>query len=54
MSIATEQQITDLAGAIVQQAEAIQKGTVVGPRYAAVKRLQHNVDTLAEWVGDDR
>lgn len=51
---ATEDQITDLAHTIANQAEALATGSVVGPRYAAIKRLQNNVDTLATWVGDDR
>lgn len=51
---ATEHQITELASAIEAQARAIAHGTVVGPRYSAVKRLQDNIETLAAWVGDDR
>lgn len=51
---ATEDQITDLAQVIANQAEAVATGNVVGPRYSAIKRLQNNVDTLAAWVGDDR
>jgi len=51
---ATEDQITDLAHTIANQAEALATGSVIGPRYAAIRRLQNNVDTLATWVGDDR
>ncbi|WP_305781418.1 hypothetical protein [Nocardia nova] len=50
----TENQIRELANAIALQAEAIATGRVVGPRYAAVKRLEGNIETLAEWIGDDR
>lgn len=51
---ATEHQITELAATIETQAHAIADGSVIGPRYAAVKRLQDNIETLAAWVGDDR
>lgn len=54
MAAATEDQITDLAQTIANQAEAIATGTLIGPRYSAIKRLQTNVDTLAAWAGDDR
>lgn len=50
----TDDQITDLAHTIAAQAEALAALSVVGPRYAAIKRLKNNVDTLATWVGDDR
>lgn len=42
--------ITQLAGTIAAQAEAIEHGTVIGPMSAAVKRLAGNVDTLKAWV----
>ena len=51
---ATEKQITELAATVEAQAHAIATGSVVGPRYAAVTRLQDNVDTLRAWVCDDR
>lgn len=51
---ASEHQITELASTIETQANAIAQGTVIGPRYAAVKRLQDNIETLAAWVRDDR
>ncbi|QAY06660.1 hypothetical protein SEA_COOKIES_136 [Mycobacterium phage Cookies] len=54
MSEATEVQIAELAAVVAAQAEAIAEGKVVGPRYAAVKRLQGNVETLTAWIGDDR
>jgi len=52
--MATAEQIADLARAIERQAAAIADGTVVGPLYAATRRLAANVATLAEWVPDDR
>lgn len=52
--IATEQQVQDLAETIEAQANAIATGRVVGPRFAAVLRLRDNVNTLADWIGDDR
>lgn len=51
---ADEKLITELAATIANQAEAIANGTVKGPRYAQVKLLAHNIDTLGAWVGDDR
>jgi hypothetical protein len=51
---ATDDQIKDLAEAIQMQAQAIADDRIVGPRYAVVKRLAENVDTLAAWIGDDR
>jgi hypothetical protein len=51
---ATPQQIVEQARAIEAQAKALADGTVTGPRYAAVKRLQDNIETLAAWIGDDR
>lgn len=54
MATATEEQIQELASAIAEQASAIADGTLTGPRYAAVRRLINNVDTLRAWVGDDR
>jgi hypothetical protein len=55
-AIATEEQITELANAISNQAQALAEGRIKGPRsrYAAIKRMQNNLDTLAQWVGDDR
>jgi hypothetical protein len=53
-AIATEEQITELANAIAIQAEALAVGLSKGPRYAAIKKMQDNLDTLAHWVGDDR
>jgi hypothetical protein len=53
-AIATEEQITELANAISNQAQALAEGRLKGPRYAAIKRMQNNLDTLAQWVGDDR
>ncbi|HEY0640268.1 MAG TPA: hypothetical protein VGD67_21775 [Pseudonocardiaceae bacterium] len=52
--MATQEQVTELARAIAAQAQAIADGTVVGPRYAAVRRLAANVDTLQCWTPDDR
>jgi hypothetical protein len=51
---ATEAQIRQLANDIAMQASAIAEGTLTGPRYAALRRLTDNVDTLSHWVGDDR
>lgn len=53
-SKASEEQIRELAATLADQAQAIADDTIVGPRFAAIKRLQDNVDTLAAWVGDDR
>lgn len=39
-TIAAEQQIREPANAIAGQAEAIANGSVIGPRYAAVKRYR--------------
>ena len=50
----TEKQIRELALTIANQAEAIASGTLIGPRYAAILRIQNNLDTLAAYVGDDR
>lgn len=54
MSNAPEGHIRELADRIATQARAIAEGTLIGPRYAAINRLQDNLDTLAAWVGDDR
>lgn len=52
---ATEQQIRDLATAIVQQAEALAKGRIPeGQRHAHIRRLLGNAECLAEWAPDDR
>lgn len=51
---ATDDQIRDLARTISTQAAAIADGTVIGPRWAAVRRLADNVDTLTAWTTDDR
>lgn len=51
---ATDFQIAQLAQHIANRAEAIAQGTLIGPRYAAIKALQDSIDTLAQWVGDDR
>lgn len=50
----TDQQIQELAAHIATRAEAIASGTLIGPRYAAVRNLQDSINTLAAWVGDDR
>ena len=47
-------QIRDLAQTIANQAQAIADGKVIGPLFPAVKRLADNVDTLAQWIGDNR
>jgi hypothetical protein len=51
---ATEAQINEQANAIATLAASIANGTLIGPRYAAAKRLRDMVDTLEAWVGDDR
>lgn len=51
---ATETQIQELAETIATHATAIAEARVQGPLYAAVRRLEDNVDTLKQWVGDDR
>lgn len=51
---ATNQQIVEQSQAISRLADAIANDTIVGPKYAAIKRLADMVDTLAAWVGDDR
>lgn len=40
--------------AIIYQAQALRDKTVAGPRYAAVRRLLSNVETLRDWTADDR
>lgn len=47
----TQKQIQELAGAIQEQAAAIEEGTVVGPLEAAAIRLMDNATTLRLWVG---
>lgn len=47
---ATPSQISELAGAIAAQAEAIEKGTVNGRLLAAAKLLASNIETLVVWV----
>lgn len=47
-------QYQDLAATIAVQAQAIADETVVGPRYAAVRRLMANVELLKAWTRDDR
>jgi hypothetical protein len=50
MSQSTATHITQLAGTIAAQAEAIEQDTVIGPLPAAVKRLADNVELLKAWV----
>jgi hypothetical protein len=45
--------ITQLAGTIAAQADAIAEGTVIGPLPAAVKRIAENVETLQAWVDQE-
>ncbi|MCV7174853.1 hypothetical protein [Mycolicibacterium sphagni] len=52
--VENEVQVREQANVIAAQASAIAEGRVVGPRFAAVRRLQDNVAMLAAWVGDDR
>jgi len=42
------------AEAIAQLATAIANGDVIGPVYAAVRRLADMADTLQAWTEDDR
>lgn len=51
---ATPEQVIELANTCAAHAAAIADGSVVGPQYAAVRRLRNNVDTLIAWGGDDR
>lgn len=51
---ATPDQIREQAQAIATLAEAIANGTLVGPRYAATRRLLDMTVTLSHWIGDDR
>jgi hypothetical protein len=50
----TDAQIRELASAIALQASAIANGTVIGPRYAAVRKLAANAEMLQAWTPDDR
>ena len=52
---ATDEQIRELAQAVANQAQALADGVIpAGQRYAHVRRLAGNVETLSAWVGDDR
>ena len=42
------------ANAVAQLAEALATGSVNGPTYAAVLKLQGQVSTLLAWTADDR
>jgi hypothetical protein len=46
----TESTWLDQANAIALQAEALASDLSRGVRYAAVRRLLHNVETLAAWT----
>lgn len=47
---ATLEQVTELAGAIADQAQAIADGTVRGPLNAAAARVRQNAETLEAWT----
>ena len=49
-----ENAIRDLANTVALQAEAISTGQVIGPRWAAVRRLAANVSQLEALIPDDR
>jgi hypothetical protein len=49
-----EAQYRELARTVAWQVDAIAQGTVIGPVYTAVRRLQDNVSTLVAWTPDDR
>lgn len=49
-----DQQFRDLAATVAMQAQAIADGTVIGPVWAAVRRLKSNVEMLESWACDDR
>jgi hypothetical protein len=42
--------ISQLAGTIAAQADAIEQGAVIGPLPDAVRRIAENVQTLQAWV----
>jgi hypothetical protein len=51
---ATPAQRAELAQTIATQAQALADGTVIGPEYAAWRRVLANVQTLVAWTPDDR
>lgn len=50
----TTREYTDQALAIATLAGALAAGTVIGPRWAAVRLLEQMASTLMLWTADDR
>ena len=53
-SAGRSKQWRDQAAAIARVATALAEGTLIGPTYPAILKLQSQVETLLDWTEDDR